>query len=745
MRSLIESIADRFIGTVEEVSADRLSVIVDAAAPQAVALNTGSPQGFPRVNSYLLIPNEVGATIGLIASLRVEHLQESKHAVRQDRQLVDLPHASRVITLIPLGTLVQRVDRETGTCSLEVRRGVEVFPSVGDPVLLPTPDQLRAAVEGDTNVHGRIQIGRCPTAGDAPIFVDPDRIFGRHLAVLGNTGAGKSCSVAGLIRWSLEAANRERDRLGHPGRANARFIVLDPNGEYAQAFADLPDIRLFQVGATGGAKPLKVPAWLWNGEEWAAFTNASPGVQRPILFDALRHLRSGDEGPDPFMAKVRRRVRLYRERLRKILEDGDYMEKGKREECAEVLINLQKDFEDLAKDPACSQEGLSQKLTQVAENASILERCARNGRRKEDPSRYWHNDFCETDIDERIQKLLLEIAGQIGLSDESAAVGEDTPKPFHIEDLPIWVDVLASDSSSRDMAQFVDSLNLRIRSLIQKEGLAPVLNPANSESIRLEDWLGDYIGADNATNGQVAIVDLSLVPSEAIHIVIAVLARLIFEALQRYRRQTGKELPTVLVLEEAHTFIHKDLLIEGAYAAGRTCCRVFDRIAREGRKFGLGLVLASQRPSELSPTVLSQCNTFLLHRLVNGQDQDLVRRLVPDGISDLLRELPSLPSRQAIVVGWAVPAPVLVEIRELPENQRPHSPDPDFWDVWTGDPKKGQRPIDWTIVASPWSGRGSDHAKAENVQKSQPDQPSDSPGIPAKLGEVATAEKDGST
>ena len=87
-------------------------------------------------------------------------------------------------------------------------------------------------------------------------------------------------------------------------------------------------------------------------------------------------------------------------------------------------------------------------------------------------------------------------------------------------------------------------------------------------------------------------------------------------------------------------------------------------------------MLASQRPSEVSPTVLSQCNTFLLHRLVNDRDQDLVRRLVPDGLRSLLRELPSLPTRRTMLLGWAAPAPTLVEVQEIPEAHRPHSPDP---------------------------------------------------------------------
>lgn len=113
------------------------------------------------------------------------------------------------------------------------------------------------------------------------------------------------------------------------------------------------------------------------------------------------------------------------------------------------------------------------------------------------------------------------------------------------------------------------------------------------------------------------------------------------------------------------------------------------------------MVLSSQRPSELSPTVLAQCNTFFLHRLVNDVDQSLVAKLVPDNVAGLLGELPSLPSRQAIVLGWATPIPILVEIRELPLEERPQSADPDFWSVWT---RQVERSVNWAQVADDWIG-----------------------------------------
>ena len=177
------------------------------------------------------------------------------------------------------------------------------------------------------------------------------------------------------------------------------------------------------------------------------------------------------------------------------------------------------------------------------------------------------------------------------------------------------------------------------------------------------------------------------------------MARVTLEVLQRYRRQNnGATLPTVLVMEEAHTFIKRynaDTENENATAM---CTKVFEKIAREGRKYGLGLVLSSQRPSELSPTVISQCNSFLLHRLSNDRDQELVGKLVPDNLRGLLRELPSLPSRNAILLGWASELPVMVRMNYLDEKYRPKSDDPEYWKTWT----ESDRSVDWKDIAGKW-------------------------------------------
>jgi hypothetical protein len=139
---------------------------------------------------------------------------------------------------------------------------------------------------------------------------------------------------------------------------------------------------------------------------------------------------------------------------------------------------------------------------------------------------------------------------------------------------------------------------------------------------------------------------------------------------------------------------------------------MFERIAREGRKFGLSLVVTSQRPSELSETVLSQCNTFLVHRIVNDQDQALVRRMVPDSLGGLLADLPVLPSRSALIMGWAVDIPTIVQVDELDVRYRPQSEDPPFFRSWT---TEASADIGWADITAEWSYRSPESSERDDA------------------------------
>lgn len=202
MTSAIERLAELVIGSVESVAPGEIRIQLELEAPHTTALNTGTPSSFPRLNSYVVIPNEAGATVAYVHWIGIERSPYPKRAGLKDFGLIDLPFPLRKMWVAPVGTLRSRRDSASGTVKYELSRGVSAFPSVGDQVLIPTPEQIDAIVGGKDS-EKRVRIGASPLAADAAIKVDPDKLFGRHLAVLGNTGSGKSCSVAGLIRWSL--------------------------------------------------------------------------------------------------------------------------------------------------------------------------------------------------------------------------------------------------------------------------------------------------------------------------------------------------------------------------------------------------------------------------------------------------------------------------------------------------------------------------------------------------------------
>lgn len=676
------------IGSIDFVSPDEIKVLLDIEAPDAVALNSGTPRPFPRINGYVLIASDDGYLVGQVEWITVERSSFPKRkGTQQDFGLIDLPFPLRKMSVAPVGTLVFDGKDPNQDEAYRFRRGVDAFPSVGDRVLLPTQRQLRSIVESGDN--RRVKIGASPLAGNAEVKIDPNRLFGRHLAVLGNTGSGKSCSVAGLIQWSLEEAQKE---CGKEKKPNARFIILDPNGEYSRAFKTSAGARIFAVEPSSGIGQLKVPIWFWNSAEWCAFTQASARAQRPLLRRALREIRNGTPGPSDATLELRRKTSTILLTMKSQIRNGTSYEGWK---FAPKLDAFKVDFSAFANQFTAS----ATELNGIAADIATVITTHKKGNTAH------FNDFPVSTVEPIIQKIEAFL-GTIGGVVYQAGPGEDTPLPF---DGGAFSDHLEGLANQENNPQFFDFLTMRIRTMLSDTRMKPIMDHATG--ITLDGWLADHIGNDAASNGTVTVIDLSLMPAEALHITTAVIARMVFESLQRYRKfhDERKSLPTVLVMEEAHAFVKRYKDDAENQDASAICCQVFERIAREGRKFGLGLVLSSQRPSELSPTVLSQCNSFLLHRINNDRDQEQVRELVPDNLRGLLRDLPSLSSQHAILLGWASELPVLVRMKDLPKDRQPHSDDPDFWEVWTGKDKDDNpvsRCVDWKKITDDWQGVG---------------------------------------
>lgn len=228
--------------------------------------------------------------------------------------------------------------------------------------------------------------------------------------------------------------------------------------------------------------------------------------------------------------------------------------------------------------------------------------------------------------------------------------------------------------------RFVSRLETRLSDKRLRFLLAPLKD--DGEPFKTEDFpkiMKQFIGYLNKSN--VTIVDLSGIPFEVLSITVSLISRLVFDfcfhySKIRYDAETLNDVPVMIVCEEAHNYVPQSDI--AAYRASR---KSIERIAKEGRKYGLSLMMVSQRPSEVSETIFSQCNNFLALRLTNSADQDYVRRLFPNNSRAITEILPNLGPGECIVVGDAVVLPAIIKM-PLPDPQ-PHSQSVDVHSEWS--------------------------------------------------------------
>lgn len=190
------------------------------------------------------------------------------------------------------------------------------------------------------------------------------------------------------------------------------------------------------------------------------------------------------------------------------------------------------------------------------------------------------------------------------------------------------------------------------------------------QSASLKELLGKIFGSDGSA--QVTIMDMSGVPFDIVNTIVSLLARLAFDF--NFWNPNRRDFPVLLVFEEAHNYLPSG---GNSISAAR---RTVERIAKEGRKYGVSCMVISQRPAEVSETILSQCNNFVILRLTNPVDQNYVRKLMSDTFAGLIDTLPSLRQGEALIVGEAIPMPLRVQI-DFPDPE-PNSSDIKFFDKW---------------------------------------------------------------
>ena len=265
----------------------------------------------------------------------------------------------------------------------------------------------------------------------------------------------------------------------------------------------------------------------------------------------------------------------------------------------------------------------------------------------------------------------------------------DKPVPFkleqfvkHIEKVqgrkPAKTDYIAPSSSERGR---IDAILKKLRILCANPQLKFLMDNYSEASPDLKTILNQFIGG--AEEKHIRIIDISGLPNEVAGPLTALISRLLFQYKIWQTKDERKKDPILFVCEEAHRYVPNHG--EAQYKEAQEAIR---RIAKEGRKYGLGLGLISQRPSDVESTVLSQCNSWIVLRLTNSSDQEHVARFLPDSLSGLTKMLPALTRREAIFVGEAAALPSRIRIQKLPDSKLPDSNDISFSEGWLNDPMR---------------------------------------------------------
>lgn len=469
--------------------------------------------------------------------------------------------AQRTIFLIPIGT----VDGEG-----QFERGVSTYPTTGAEVHVVSGVELEVLFS--KYQEQGYEVGVLSSQPNVKVCLEPTRLFGRHFAILGQTGAGKSWSVASLIQQALAVMPK------------AHIIVLDLHGEYCWQKADGSRDAAFKDDHFRyvDAKELEMPYWLMTYAELCDLlidqTEFSAHNQTAVFRDGLSALRK---------------------------KEGDRLKLERATLDTPIFFD-------------------------ILELRSFVE--SKNGQVWSDKSNKYINGPLTGSFDNFLMRL---------------------------------------DGKMND---------------VRYDFLLKPKKRTTSESLSL--LLRDFVGLGDPRR-PVTVIDLSTVPFDVRPTVAAQIGRLAFEF--NFWNPQYREFPLLLVCEEAHAYITRDR--DSQYAGAR---KSMERIAKEGRKYGVGLGVVSQRPHELSETVLAQCGTFLCLRITNPDDQSYVRSLVPEAERGIVDILAGLGRGECLALGEAVPIPTRFRFKQ--PSPAPNSDDIDFYTKW----KDGPDDIDVESIVDRW-------------------------------------------
>ncbi len=512
--------------------------------------------------------------------------------------------------------------------------GVIRKPTLSANIRIITKDEF-GLITGEDGPES-MNLGVSPLYDDYPINVNINDLFSNHMAIFGNTGSGKSCGVARLLQNVFE------NNKFIPYKSN--FLIFDAYGEYHNAFKDINKINPnfhFKFYSTNKAEEdnkLQIPPWLLNIDDFALLLGAETHSQLPIIERMLKLVRvfaSEDEIATNY------KNHLIASAVMTILYTNQTAA-SKRDDvfsilntCSTAQFNLEAPVQGIGYVRKFRECFLIDSTGQFSESILLTQ---------------YVSSFINPDLD------------RYEVKDDLYFTLEDVEKALNF--------TLISEGLLRNEKAYNEAITLKVRlhSLVISDGSRFFNYP---KYIKLENYIASLVTVDGK-KAQIINFNLEDIDDTLAKVITKVYARLLFEFTKRLANRAS--IPFHIFLEESHRYVQNDT---DKFLLGYN---IFERVAKEGRKYGLILDLVSQRPVEISETVISQCSNFFIFKMTHPRDIDYIKKMLPNISAEIIEKQKSLQPGTCVAFGKAFKIPMIIKM-SMP-NPEPYSGNADIVKSW---------------------------------------------------------------
>lgn len=520
------------------------------------------------------------------------------------------PNANRVITMKMIGEIIGD----------EFYFGVSKMPLLYSEVHVVTNQELDTmlaiensevkVIENKTRITS-FTLGNSVLFPEYEVKVNLDNFFGYHTAIFGNTGAGKSNTIAKIIQNIY--IKKDFSAVG------SRIIIIDSNGEYKKSFAEINqknnDIKVSNIEPLAEKDNMEVPIWMLSVDDWAILLHASEKTQIPVLRKAMEVI--------------------------KIFNAEENSKSAKNHMLALTIIGLLNNSE--------SPSSVSDKITTLLTNFGTedIGLNSNNIIKRSIGIKYGQME----DVEECIKYLQPYINPTVMEKFRGSHRVKYSLEEFF--DAMKFAVLYEGSLNSQRVQEYTAPLISRMQSLVESP-FKDIFK--KTEYVDQEDFFKNFIDKCNLIN-----IDVSSMDDSMAEVLIRVLSKIILDYQKTHINKAEK--PINLIIEEAHRYIKENIAVSNSYEFD-----IFQRIAKEGRKYGFLMCVSSQRPSDLSKTVVSQCSNFIVHRIQNPDDLSYISKMVPYIDKDTIDRLTYLQTGNALVFGSATRIPMLTAFEEAIPN-----------------------------------------------------------------------------